>query len=72
MGQIEPIFIPNYFVNVDDYMHEKKFVLSLYDTETYSYPDARSEKSMVVLSEQRGKQVGYNHAESFKMIYNLQ
>jgi LmbE family N-acetylglucosaminyl deacetylase len=72
MGQIEPIFIPNYFVNVDDYMHKKKFVLSLYDTETYSYPDARSEKSMIVLSEQRGKQVGYNHAESFKMIYNLQ
>jgi hypothetical protein len=53
-------------------MHEKRHVLSLYDTETYSYPDARSEKSMIVLSEYRGKQVGFNNAEAFKLVYSRQ
>ena len=72
MGQIDPVFIPNYFIDVTNYMHEKKYVLSQYDTETYSYPDARSEKSMIVLSEYRGKQVGFNNAESFKMVYSRQ
>lgn len=72
MGQIEPIFTPNYFVDVTKHMHKKRHVLSLYDTETYSYPDARSEKSMIVLSEFRGKQVGFDNAESFKLIYSRQ
>jgi LmbE family N-acetylglucosaminyl deacetylase len=72
MGQIEPSFTPNYFVDVTKYMHEKRHVLSLYDTETYSYPDARSEKSMIILSEFRGKQVGLDNAESFKLVYSRQ
>jgi LmbE family N-acetylglucosaminyl deacetylase len=72
MGQIEPIFTPNYFVDVSDYMFEKRQVLSFYDTEIYSYPDARSEKGMTVLSEHRGKQIGFNNAEAFKLVYSRQ
>lgn len=72
MGQIEPVFIPNYFVNVTNYMDDKRYALSLYNTETYEYPDARSEKSMVILSEQRGKQIGYQNAEAFKLVYSRQ
>jgi LmbE family N-acetylglucosaminyl deacetylase len=67
--QFQPQFIPNVYVNVDEYMNIKYNAMCLYETELYSYPDARSTRSMEVLAEYRGNQVGLRYAEAFKLIY---
>jgi len=69
--QIEPIFIPNKYVNIGNYIDYKIKALSLYETEIYDYPDSRSLKSVENLAMYRGKQIGCYYAESFKQIYKL-
>lgn len=69
--QIEPIFTPNVYVNITNYYDLKVKSLSLYDTEIYSFPDARSIKSVDILSSYRGRQIGVEKAEAFKLIFSL-
>jgi LmbE family N-acetylglucosaminyl deacetylase len=68
-GQLPDHFIPTTYVDVTEFMDLKRSVLSLYKTEIYEYPDARSVKSMEVLSMNRGRIVGLNNAEAFKLVY---
>lgn len=70
-NQIEPIFTPNKYVDITNYMDYKIRSLSLYQTELYNYPDSRSLKSVEVLAMHRGKQVGCHYAESFKQIFKI-
>lgn len=71
-GQLEPQFKPNYYRKMQDKdMELKKKVMSLYNTETYPYPDPRSLKSMEILAMYRGKQVGVRVAEAFSQIFQL-
>ncbi len=70
-GQIEPIFIPNVFVNIKDHYETKIKCLSFYESELYDYPDARSLKSVDIMSSYRGKQIGIERAEAFKLIFSL-
>jgi len=44
--------------------------LSLYTTETYAYPDARSIEAMEVRAKFRGTQVGVNFAEAFQLVFS--
>jgi hypothetical protein len=69
-GQIEPKFIPNVYVDVSDYIEVKKQSINFYSSELYDYPDARSVMSMEILAKYRGKQVGLEYAESFKLIFS--
>jgi len=70
-GQIEPVFVPNYYIDVTDKIVLKQRVMSLYSTELYNYPDCRSIESMEALAMYRGKQVGVHRAEAFKQVYRL-
>jgi N-acetylglucosamine malate deacetylase 1 len=69
-GQIDPVFIPNTYVDIGDYIDLKRQVMESYSTEIYKYPDARSVESMIALSKYRGTQIGVEYAEAFKLIFS--
>ena len=69
-GQFEPQFIPNVYIDVTNYIEEKQKSIELYLSELYTFPDARSIISMETLAKYRGKQVGVQFAESFKLIFS--
>jgi LmbE family N-acetylglucosaminyl deacetylase len=71
-SQIEPLFTPNKYVDISNFISYKMQSLSLYETELYEYPDSRSLKSVEVLSMYRGKQVGCNYAEAFKQVFKIE
>jgi hypothetical protein len=69
-GQIDPVFVPNTYVDVTDYIELKKRVIGLYGTEIYEWPDARSVESVEVLAKYRGKQIGVRYAEAFRLVFS--
>ena len=68
-GQIEPVFKPNVYVDITDYIKAKEQILALYGTEIYDYPDARSVESMRTTAMFRGKQAGFEYAEAFSLVF---
>lgn len=70
-GQLGNPFVPTSYVNVTDYMDLKRKVLELYGTEIYDYPDARSVESMEVMAKNRGRVVGIEYAEAFKLVLEV-
>ena len=69
-SQVQPVFEPNTYINITDYIEDKKLALARYSTETYPFPDARGVEAMETLSKYRGYQVGYHNAEAFKLIFS--
>jgi LmbE family N-acetylglucosaminyl deacetylase len=69
-GQIEPVFTPNVYTDITDFIDLKRQVMESYGTELYTYPDARSVDSMIALSKYRGTQIGVEYAEAFKLIFS--
>jgi LmbE family N-acetylglucosaminyl deacetylase len=68
--QFSPSFVPSVYEDVEDYMDIKRQIVSLYDTEIYSFPDSRSLGAVEILAKNRGRQVGFNYAESFKLVFS--
>lgn len=64
-------FRPTVFNDITEYIDLKIEALSMYETETYDYPDARSVESMRILAAQRGKQSGVSFAEAFQLVFSL-
>jgi len=69
-SKIQPAFEPNTYIDISEYIEIKKEALTLYVTETYSYPDARSIEAMEIRAKFRGTQVGVNFAEAFQLVYS--
>jgi LmbE family N-acetylglucosaminyl deacetylase len=70
-GQIEPVFTPNVYRDITDVIEIKKDIMSLYGTEVYEYPDARSIESMRAMAKNRGRQAGVEYSEAFKLVFSL-
>ena len=70
-GQIEPVFVPNVYVDIENYIGTKMQCLEMYSTEIYEFPDPRSIKSIETMANNRGKQIGVAHAEAFKLVFKL-
>jgi LmbE family N-acetylglucosaminyl deacetylase len=68
-GQVEPMFTPNFFIDITAYIDSKATAMELYQTELYEFPDARSVVSMKALAMQRGTQVGAAYAEAFRLVF---
>jgi LmbE family N-acetylglucosaminyl deacetylase len=68
-SQVQPVFEPNTYIDITDYIENKKLALARYSTETYPFPDARGVEAMETLSKYRGYQVGYNNAEALKLVF---
>lgn len=69
-GQIQPAFEPNVYLDISNVIESKKLALSMYSTETYEFPDARSIESMVTRAKYRGSQVGFEFAEAFRLVFS--
>ena len=64
----ENIFIPNYFVDISDYINEKKSIMKVYSSELGKHPFPRSEKNIDALATFRGASVGVKYAEAFQVL----
>ena len=64
---IEPNFIPNFFINISNYINEKIQILSYYKSQIKDNP-ARSINAVEALAKFRGSQNGFEYAEAFQVI----
>jgi len=67
----EDAFIPNYFVDITDYMDQKIKIISNYASELDSHPFPRSLKNVAALATFRGATAGCSYAESFMLLKGL-
>ena len=63
-------FTPNVYEDISEFIETKKYLLGLYTTETYEYPDARSIQHTVDISKVRGSQSGFDYAEAFQLVFS--
>jgi LmbE family N-acetylglucosaminyl deacetylase len=64
---IEPVFAPDFFVDVTDYIEHKKAALACYASQVNNAP-SRSIEACVALAKFRGSQNGCGYAEAFKLV----
>lgn len=68
-GQLNGTFNPNVYLDITDFMDVKKSALSLYSSELYAFPDARSVGAVETLATYRGYQAGVHRAEAFQLVF---
>lgn len=66
--RIEPAFRPNYFVDITAHLNRKIEALSLYDSESRSFPHPRSPEAIRAIAQRWGSVVACNAAEAFELI----
>jgi N-acetylglucosamine malate deacetylase 1 len=64
----EKVFIPNYFVDITNYMEEKIQIMSVFDSELAPHPFPRSIENIKALAHFRGASVGVKYAEAFQLL----
>lgn len=64
----ESAFVPNYFVDITDYMDKKIEIVKCYQEEMRDVPHSRSIEHVKALMHHRGYSVGYLAAEAFMTI----
>jgi LmbE family N-acetylglucosaminyl deacetylase len=64
-------FQPNYFVRIDDLLDKKLEAISIYESETNSFPHPRSEEAIKALALRRGSQSGLKAAEAFMLVRKI-
>lgn len=67
-GKPQNPFVPNFFVDISEYMEQKIAAVNLYDTELGKHPFPRSIKNIEALATVRGATAGVEYAEAFRMI----
>lgn len=67
-GKPENPFIPNFYVDITEYLEEKINALNIYDTELGEPPFPRSIEHVKALAIVRGAAAGVKYAEAFRMI----
>lgn len=66
-----PIFTPNYFVDIRDYLQVKIDALHAYSSEMRAWPHSRSLPAVQNLARYRGSQVGLEAAEAFCLLRSI-
>jgi LmbE family N-acetylglucosaminyl deacetylase len=64
-------FIPNWFVNITNYVKTKHKALSQYANEMHKFPHARSFETVECLNKWRGSSVGVDAAEAFFLARHI-
>jgi LmbE family N-acetylglucosaminyl deacetylase len=67
----EDIFIPNYFVDITDFMELKLNILEKYNSELGNHPFPRSKKNLKALATFRGATAGCKYAEAFMLLKGI-
>lgn len=64
----EKVFIPNYFVDITDFIERKLEIMRVFESEIGPPPFPRSEENIRALARFRGSSVGCNFAEAFQVV----
>jgi len=64
----ENAFLPNFYVDIKEFIDRKIKALSCYESEKRLYPHPRSEKGLKVTAQKRGIESGFEFAEAFVML----
>jgi LmbE family N-acetylglucosaminyl deacetylase len=64
----EKQFLPNYFVDVSDYLERKIEIMRIFESELGVHPFPRSEINIRALATYRGASAGVEFAEAFQLI----
>ena len=67
-GKPDHPFVPNYFVDITNFMDKKIEALYIYDTELGVHPFPRSEENVKALATMRGAAAGVRYAEGFRLL----
>ena len=65
---VEPIFAPNFFVNIDNHLKTKMKALNIYKSQISNKNLSRSANAAKALAEFRGSQNGCKYAEGFQVL----
>ncbi len=64
----DTMFIPNYFVDISDFLDEKLALMKVYASELGDHPFPRSLRNIEALAVFRGATAGVRYAEAFQLI----
>ncbi len=64
---IEPAFVPEFYVDISNYINKKQAALNSYVSQVHSAP-SRSVEACMALARFRGSQNGCDYAEAFKVV----
>ena len=65
------IFVPNWFVDIENEINNKIEILKIYDSEMREYPHSRSYEGVKLLAQYRGLAVGHKYIEAFSIGRNI-
>lgn len=64
----ERVFMPNYFVDISDFLQKKLEIMAIYKSELGEHPFPRSLENIKALAHFRGASVGVKYAEAFQLL----
>jgi len=64
----EKAFLPNYFVDITEFMEEKLEIMKIYSSELEEHPFPRSLRNITALATFRGASVGVEYAEAYQLV----
>jgi LmbE family N-acetylglucosaminyl deacetylase len=64
----EKAFLPNYFVDITNYIDKKNEIMKVFESELAEHPFPRSIENIKALAHFRGASVGVNYAEAFQLL----
>ncbi|MCO6494364.1 MAG: PIG-L family deacetylase [Bacteroidetes bacterium] len=64
----ERVFLPNYFVDISDFMKIKLDAMKIYESEIGEHPFPRSLRNIEALAVYRGASAGVEYAEAFQLL----
>ncbi len=65
-------FVPNYYVDISDYIEQKIDILKIYDTEIMESPFPRNVDAIRGLAKYRGAACYAHYAEAFRLVKNIE
>ena len=69
--RLEPIFRPNWFLDISSYFDAKVKALSMYEGEVRPFPHPRSPEALQAIARRWGSVVGVGYAEAFELIRSI-
>lgn len=64
----EKAFLPNYFVDITNYIDKKNEIMKVFESEIAEHPFPRSIENIKALAHFRGASVGVKYAEAFQLL----
>jgi N-acetylglucosamine malate deacetylase 1 len=65
----ECAFVPNYFIDISDYMEQKIEIMKIYESEVMTDNFPRSVSAIKSLAGFRGSRIGVKYAEAFMLLF---